>query len=302
MGSFANSVFSVLLGWVRSAVSWLWTLLTDAENGGLLAWLAANWRALAIFICVGGMAIDLIVYLARWQPYKVWASFFRRLRGRGRAEEEEEAEPRPVRRAEVSREPRRPAPVAGVRREWVYPDGTARTEVVPEEQAEDGPSDALPAGDAVGPYQAEDAAPSAAVTPDEYRLRFARPAQSGAPYASPPAHLQYEDERPRIAAPGQVRGLEDYPQPRPPAPEPAPAPRPAPEALPAPVERTAKRIAPRLPLARSLFGGDEDDELQLRYQPAPPAMDKKQAYRDPVYPPAWKRPAPRENRREGDKP
>ena len=34
MGSFANSVFSVLLGWIRTAVNEFWNILSSGEGGG----------------------------------------------------------------------------------------------------------------------------------------------------------------------------------------------------------------------------------------------------------------------------
>ena len=81
MGSFANSMFSVLLGWVSGAVNWLWGLCTSEESSGLTAWLGEHWLGLAAALCVVGMLADLVVYMVRWRPYKVWASFFRRLFG-----------------------------------------------------------------------------------------------------------------------------------------------------------------------------------------------------------------------------
>ncbi len=85
MGSFANSLFQFLMGWTRALLSSLW----DASPGGPLHWLSEHWLALLIGICILGALADLAVYLFRWQPYRVWASFFRRLRRR----REEKADP-----------------------------------------------------------------------------------------------------------------------------------------------------------------------------------------------------------------
>lgn len=76
MGSFANTLFSALLGWVKETVSWLWQLIVGSGEGGLLGWLMANWLPLTVLICALGVLIDLVVYLFRWQPYRVWRSFF----------------------------------------------------------------------------------------------------------------------------------------------------------------------------------------------------------------------------------
>lgn len=81
MGSFANTLFSVLLGWVQSAVSWLWHLVSSDGAGGLMSWVLENWLLLVILLCGAGVLIDLAVYLLRWQPYRVWRSFWQRVRG-----------------------------------------------------------------------------------------------------------------------------------------------------------------------------------------------------------------------------
>ena len=58
--------------------------------------------------------MDFLVYLLRWQPYRVWRSFLQRLKGK--AEEAPEATPdQPV----------------SVRR-WVYADGSTQVEEIPE--------------------------------------------------------------------------------------------------------------------------------------------------------------------------
>lgn len=109
MGNFANTLFSSLLGWLRSAAAWLWSFISDPESGGLMIWIAENWLVLVILLCAACMLIDFIVYLFRWQPYKVWASFFRRMFGRG----EDDAED-----------------TGRIRRRWVHADGTTSVEVI----------------------------------------------------------------------------------------------------------------------------------------------------------------------------
>lgn len=81
MGSFAGSIFQLLLGWVSTAASWLWSAVSGIGANGWFAWLLDNWLLLVILLCLGGVAVDLVVYLIRWQPYRVWRSFLRRIRG-----------------------------------------------------------------------------------------------------------------------------------------------------------------------------------------------------------------------------
>ena len=104
MGNFANTLFSVLLGWVQRVTAWLWQLITAEGQGGLMDWLLDNWLALAVGLCVLGVVVDALVYLIRWQPYRVWW---------GRREET-------------------PPPVAADETEalqWVYANGEIATEI-----------------------------------------------------------------------------------------------------------------------------------------------------------------------------
>lgn len=121
MGAFANTLFSVLLGWIQSAVSWLWRLMSSEEAGGLMGWVLENWLLLAILLCAVGLAVDLIVYLLRWQPYRVWRSFWRRMSDRQKASEN----PDPAQTGEPVTEPR----------QWLYADGSMVYEEAPDPAA-----------------------------------------------------------------------------------------------------------------------------------------------------------------------
>lgn len=89
MGSFANTLFSVLLGWIQGTVSWLWNLIASADAGAWMGWVLDNWLVLVILLCLAGLAVDLVVYLLRWQPYRVWRSFLGRVTGRDEDEGDE---------------------------------------------------------------------------------------------------------------------------------------------------------------------------------------------------------------------
>lgn len=106
MGSFANALFSGLLGWLQGAAAWLWRVFSGADAGAWMSWVLENWLPLTLLLCAAGVLIDFVVYLIRWQPYRVWRSFF------GRRSEEEEAE-------EEAEKPAEPA----IRHKWVYADG-----------------------------------------------------------------------------------------------------------------------------------------------------------------------------------
>lgn len=78
MGSFISALFNLLLGWIRGAAQWLWSMVTSDSSGGLLGWAMRNWLPLVILLCIFGIVVDFLVYLIRWQPYRVWGSFFTR--------------------------------------------------------------------------------------------------------------------------------------------------------------------------------------------------------------------------------
>jgi len=59
MGSFANTLFSALLGWVQSVASSIWAFFSDERGGGLLKWIGEHWLPLAAFFCLCGIALDL---------------------------------------------------------------------------------------------------------------------------------------------------------------------------------------------------------------------------------------------------
>lgn len=114
MGQFAGTLFRLLLGWVQTAVAWLWNLVTSADVSVGLRWLLDNWLPLLLLLCIGGLLVDFLVYLLRWQPYRVWRSFLQRMSGKA----EEQPEEDPVQPISVRR--------------WVYADGTTQVEEVPE--------------------------------------------------------------------------------------------------------------------------------------------------------------------------
>lgn len=111
MGQFAGTLFSMLLGWVQTAAAWIWGLITNADSSEWLRWLGDNWLPLTLALCIGGVVVDFIVYLIRWQPYRMWGRFLRR-----KEETEEENSPEPM------------APV--YQRKWIYADGSTEVEDV----------------------------------------------------------------------------------------------------------------------------------------------------------------------------
>ncbi len=77
LGGFADTVLSVLLGWVTGIVQWVFSLL-NGRSGSLLAWFGKYWLVIAAILVGAGLIIDWLVWLIRWQPYHIWAARARR--------------------------------------------------------------------------------------------------------------------------------------------------------------------------------------------------------------------------------
>ena len=65
MGSFANALFTMLLGWMQGAVSTVWNAFTTDNSNSFLFWVGRHWLIIAGFLCVFGLTLDLIVFLLR---------------------------------------------------------------------------------------------------------------------------------------------------------------------------------------------------------------------------------------------
>ena len=90
MGSFANLLFTLMLGWIQPAISTIGFAFTNPGGGSFLQWLGDHWILLVVILCVIGVVADLGVYIFRWKPQLVWKSFFSRLRKRRDGGEEPE--------------------------------------------------------------------------------------------------------------------------------------------------------------------------------------------------------------------
>ena len=82
MGSFANSVFNILIGWFSGVVASVWSALSSPGGTSFLQWIGDRWIMIAVIICIAGIAADVLIYVVRWRPHRVWASFFRRISGK----------------------------------------------------------------------------------------------------------------------------------------------------------------------------------------------------------------------------
>ena len=81
MSGFANTVFTLMIGWFRTVVSLIWSGLTDKNGGNLFTWIGNHWIVIALILFAVGTVVDLSVYLFRWKPLDVIRSYFDRKKG-----------------------------------------------------------------------------------------------------------------------------------------------------------------------------------------------------------------------------
>lgn len=93
MGTLADSLFNLLMGWVRALVNAIWALFTT-DHTTLLEFLGKNWVLIVVVILAAGLAIDWLVWLIRWQPYHLWARRVRRFLRMPEPEQEEKRKKR----------------------------------------------------------------------------------------------------------------------------------------------------------------------------------------------------------------
>ena len=65
MGTLADSLFNLLMGWVRALVNAIWALFTT-DHTTLLEFLGKNWVLIVVVILAAGLAIDWLFWLILW--------------------------------------------------------------------------------------------------------------------------------------------------------------------------------------------------------------------------------------------
>ncbi|MBR5559988.1 MAG: hypothetical protein IKU73_01080, partial [Clostridia bacterium] len=120
MGTLADSLFTVLMSWVRALVNGLWALFS-AERTTTLEFLGKHWLLIAVVLIAAGLVIDWMIWLIRWQPYHLWAQRARRLLRMEEPEDEEEEEEELRAHAAVTRGRSYARPVEQEERDAFFP-------------------------------------------------------------------------------------------------------------------------------------------------------------------------------------
>ena len=143
MGGIADSLFTLLMGWVRALVSGIWALFSTDQTT-ILEFLGRHWLLIAVVLIAAGLVIDWLVWLVRWQPYHLWAQRVRRLLHLPPPQEDEEEEEHPVRPAKKPAP--KPAPQPAPEPDWLpleQPALTGEDEQRVMQQAQSVPDEAL---------------------------------------------------------------------------------------------------------------------------------------------------------------
>ena len=72
MNGFADTLISLLLGWIKTLVKAVYNVFSSDTGGTFWSWLGNNWLGLAVLLCLIGVIIDFAVWIIRWQPYRLW--------------------------------------------------------------------------------------------------------------------------------------------------------------------------------------------------------------------------------------
>lgn len=90
MNAFANTLFTLLFGWIRAGVQAIWSSVTQGRLSAFFTWLGDHWFIVLLILCAVCTVLDYLVWLVRWRPYLVWRTKMRRLfsalRGENRTE------------------------------------------------------------------------------------------------------------------------------------------------------------------------------------------------------------------------
>lgn len=83
MNAFADTLLSLVFGWMRALVEGVWSFLSSGRFQNALSWLGDHWLWLVLFLCALCTVLDYLIWLVRWRPYILWRNHLRRLFGRG---------------------------------------------------------------------------------------------------------------------------------------------------------------------------------------------------------------------------
>ena len=248
MSGFANTVFTLLVGWFQTVVSLIWSGLTDKNGNNLFTWIGNHWIVIVVILCAIGSVVDLSVYIARWKPFDVIRSYFERKKGKISPENTVPARETESKYSRTQETDHEPAPVRNGYRP-LFASNQSSPDVYAEPFPEYIPDNSVDVRD-TDPLLQE---------PSEYRNEFPKhevPADS--PYRRPLADLPSPAEHDTVPEKESREHVQD-----------------------SSVRPRRRRIN-----VSELFGNPEED--MIHFEPPKPMIDQAEAYHTPVYPRNWK--------------
>ncbi len=86
MNAFADTIFTFLLGWIRGFTQTVFNAVSSPKTHGFFEWLGDHWLSLALILIACGVMMDFIIWMIRWQPYRLWNSWIHKMKRRVRGE------------------------------------------------------------------------------------------------------------------------------------------------------------------------------------------------------------------------
>lgn len=254
MGSFAKSLFKLLFGWFEGLASNVWKTVSAPVNNGNVSIFGSYWLPLLILLCLVGITIDLLVYMIRWKPHWVWKSSLGRLLGKERMplDNDESSELLMNNQDKQIQEQQFTSQTKNKDNidfeRWIDKTDTEKTDTVPD------PYSAYRKPEVSGVYN-QNSNGNTSAAPSANRVTNGRIRRT---------------ERKTIATDSDVWKIRS---------------RNREEGL-SQRERFSRAIRNQKNRDRELTVYSEDRPDRVMHVPAP-AIDRKEAYRDPVYPPKW---------------
>ncbi len=90
MNAFADTLLSLVFGWLRALVEGLWSSISSGRFQSTLSWLGDHWLWLVLLLCIACTVLDYLIWLVRWRPYVIWRNKLRRLLGKNSRHQTEE--------------------------------------------------------------------------------------------------------------------------------------------------------------------------------------------------------------------
>lgn len=323
MGGLANSVFNLLLGWVRGLIDGVWKLINTPSASNGLRWIGDHWLLLVAILAVGGIVMDFFVWMIRWRPYYVWRSSMARLkrffRGRGKADDMEDAAPpatMPRQRPRQQQQPYTPPATEAVYDPWQEPTSYSQDPALaqtlfgrPQDYddtqqwtEEPGQQQALQYAQSMPAFQAYETAPMQEEYYGDEQVPYTQEYSSVHPGLAPEvlqAQLGWTNP-PQGQADDFYEEAEPFPiYTTPPQPEAARSGRvgrmrqESQQGTLKQMRRGLSRVAQTARNVQDALGlaSDEDDQIIPTYTAPPLPKEKRHAFHMPVYPDNWQAPS-----------